>query len=142
MHRIFGEKTEQEYYTRAGAYLVPVENGKVAVTKTPKGYFLLGGGYEGQETDAECIKRECIEESGFEVEIYHKICSAETYTMHHKVGPFHPVQVYYIGRLIRQIAPPMETDHQLVWMHFEEIKGKMFSQMQNWALEVAFEKNK
>ena len=140
MHKIFGEKTENEYYTRAGVYLVPINNGKVAVVKTPKGYFFLGGGYEGDETDKECLIRECFEESGYRIEIGDVICSAETFTFHHKVGAFHPVQIYYYGRLTDKISGPIETDHKLLWISFDKLKGKMFSQMQNWALEIAFNK--
>ncbi len=46
MHRIFGSKTDAPYYTRKGAYLIPVDNTKIGVVKTPKGFFLLGGGLE------------------------------------------------------------------------------------------------
>ena len=61
MHKIFGNKLQGKYYTRAGAYLIPISNGKIAVVKTPKGYFFIGGGYENDETDTECITRECLE---------------------------------------------------------------------------------
>ena len=142
MHKIFGEKFDGAYYTRAGAYIVPIKDGKVAVVKTPKGYFFIGGGYEGDETDAECIVRECMEETGYLAEISELICSAETYTFHNKVGLFHPVQVYYSGQLIKKIAEPREKDHNLEWCSLEQIKGKMFSGMQNWALEYFFEKLK
>ena len=29
----------------------------------------------------------------------------------------------------------METDHKLVWLSYEELKGNMFLEMQNWALD-------
>ena len=44
MHKIFGVQTKAEYFTRKGAYLIPIKDGKVAVVETPKGLFLLGGG--------------------------------------------------------------------------------------------------
>ena len=138
MHKIFGEKLSGPYYTRAGAYLIPVSNGKVAVVKTPKGYFFIGGGYENGETDEKCLIRECLEETGYSIEIGEKICSAETFTYHHKVGQFHPVQIYYSGNLLEKVSEPVEKDHILEWKTFEELNGKMFSEMQNWALECAF----
>ncbi|MBP1554392.1 MAG: NUDIX domain-containing protein [Oscillospiraceae bacterium] len=142
MHKIFGNKLQGEYYTRAGAYLIPISNGKIAVVKTPKGYFFIGGGYENDETDAECITRECIEETGYFADIGELICSAETYTFHNKVGLFHPVQYYYTGTLTEKISEQKEKDHQLEWITLQQLKGKMFSEMQNWALEYAFDKLK
>ena len=53
MHKIFGEKENIEYYTRKGAYLIAVNDGKIAVVKTEKGLFLPGGGTEENETDEE-----------------------------------------------------------------------------------------
>ena len=70
MNKVFGERIKgAEYLDRKGAYLIPVENGKLAVVNTKKGYFLLGGGIDENETDEECILRECIEEIGYEAEI-------------------------------------------------------------------------
>ncbi len=94
MHKVFGEKAPVPYYDRKGAYLIPVKDNKIAVVKTPKGLFFLGGGLENGETDEACIRRECLEESGVEVTIGEKIGSAETFTTHPLLGPFHPIQTY------------------------------------------------
>ena len=135
MHKIFGSKTDAPYLTRKGAYLIPFKNSKVGVVKTSKGYFLLGGGLEANETDIQCIQRECKEEIGFEVKIGNFICSAETYMKHDTLGFFHPVQTYYDGTLLRQIQLPIEKDHSLVWIEYSELKNNMFVEMQNWALQ-------
>ena len=68
MHKIFGIKEDKIYLDRKGAYLVPIRGEKVGVVETTKGYFLLGGGIDGDETDNQCIIRECIEEAGYQVE--------------------------------------------------------------------------
>lgn len=97
----FGIKDNKAYLDRKGAYLVPIRGEKVGVVETAKGYFLLGGGIEGEETDNQCIIRECIEETGYQVEI----------------------------------KEPMELDHMFRWVEYETIKGKMYLEMQNWAIE-------
>ena len=61
MHKIFGEKLKTNYRDREGVYLICVNEGKIAVVKTPKGFFLLGGGLEEGENAENCIIRECIE---------------------------------------------------------------------------------
>lgn len=140
MHKVFGVKENAEYIDREGAYLVPVNSKKVGVIKTPKGYFLLGGGLDENENHEDCIKRECLEETGYTAVIKRKICLAETYTVHPKFGYFHPVQSYYIGELKEKVSEPTEADHTLLWFEYDEIKGKMFLEMQNWALDQCIEK--
>ena len=142
MHKVFGIKENAVYLDREGAYLIPVHNNEIAVIKTAKGFFLLGGGLDKNESHEECIKRECIEETGYTAVIKEKICSAETYTTHPELGYFHPVQSYYVGELKEKVSEPIETDHILMWLRYEEIKGKMFAEMQNWALEQCVEKCK
>ena len=134
MHKIFGIKNNAEYYTRKGAYIIPVQNGKIAVAKTPKGYFLLGGGLEPGEDEIESIKRECIEEVGCIANIEKLLCTAEAFDVHPRKGFFHPVQSYYTGTISEPVVLPVEKDHELVWLDFDFLHGRMFSQMQNWAI--------
>lgn len=141
MHKVFGEKAPVPYYDRKGAYLIPVKDNKIAVVKTPKGLFFLGGGIENGETDEACIRRECLEEAGVEVTIGEKICSAETFTTHPRLGPFHPIQTYYAGEILKQVQAPLEKDHTLLICSFRELDGKLFAEMQNWALRKFWKKH-
>ena len=141
MHKMFGEKLKTNYTDRAGAYLICFNEDKFAVVKTPKGFFFLGGGFEENEIAEECIKRECLEEIGYSVNITEKICSAEHYTFHKRIGYFHPVQTYYLGQLVKmENSFTVEKDHTLMWLGYEELRGRMFSPMQNWALDVCWKK--
>ena len=132
---VFGEKKDGEYTDREGVYLIPIVNSRVAVVKTPKGYFFIGGGIESGETDEECILRECVEETGYLASVGKFIGSAETYTDHAVIGLFPPIQRYYLGELLEIADTPKEENHELVWIEYENLKGKMFVEMQNWALE-------
>ena len=135
MHRVFGKKENVEYLSREGAYFIPCRNKQIGVVQTSKGYFFLGGGLENGESHFECIKRECIEEVGFLPYIEGELCSAEAYIKHEIIGYFHPIQTYYYGKLLDINAAPTETDHVLCWIEYDNLKGKMFLEMQNWALE-------
>ncbi|MBP3923480.1 MAG: NUDIX domain-containing protein [Ruminiclostridium sp.] len=135
MHKIFGIKEDAEYIDREGAYLIPCRNNQIGVISTPKGYFFIGGGLENGENHSDCIKRECLEETGRLSYIEDKLCSAETYTIHPTIGYFHPIQTYYFGQLLDKVSIPTEKDHILCWVEYEELKGNMFVEMQNWALE-------
>lgn len=135
MHKIFGDKCEVVYVDRKGAYIIPSHDGKLGVVQTQKGFFFLGGGINENETDIACIQRECLEEAGCTVVVKEFICSAETYIEHPVIGHFHPIQNYYAGEIVRKEQEPMEGDHKLVWLSYEELKGNMFLEMQNWALD-------
>lgn len=145
MHRIFGQKRSVEYTHRKGAYLIPIENGKVAVAQTPKGYFLLGGGLEPNETEEGCMLRECLEETGWEAKMGELVCSAETYGYHFSNHPqiefFHPMQTYYLGKLIKQTQQPTEMDCRLAWIDYAVLRGNLFVEMQNWALEKCWDRH-
>ena len=97
----------------------------------------MGGGIDADETDFQCIKRECMEEVGYEVEIKGKIGSAETYTLHPTIGYFHPIQTYYAGELQDKIKEPVEPDHVLKFVRYDDLRDKMYFEMQLWAIEQA-----
>ncbi|HIY00661.1 MAG TPA: NUDIX domain-containing protein [Candidatus Blautia faecipullorum] len=135
MYRIFGRREKGKYYNREGAYLIAFSGNRTAVVRTPRGYFLLGGGIQGNESDVECIKRECLEECGYTCTPCAMIAGAETYCIHETKGLYHPIQRYYYGTLDSKVQCPVEKDHEFLWVEYEDIRGKMFSEMQNWALD-------
>ena len=140
MHKIFGTKENTEYTDREGAYLIPFRGNLVGVIQTSHGYFLLGGGLEDGESHSACIERECMEEAGYRALVKDKICSAEAYTTHPTIRYFHPMQTYYSGELWEKVAEPIEEDHMLRWVEYGKLRGKLYVEMQNWALEQAGKK--
>ena len=136
-HRIFGTREEVQYWDREGAYLIPVQDNKIGVIQSSKGYFFLGGGLESGESHSECIERECMEEAGCRVSIKDKVCTAEMYTVHPVIGYFHPIQTYYLGEVFEE-REKTEEGHKFLWIEYDELKGKMYVEMQNWALEQCF----
>lgn len=139
MHKVFGTKEHALYTDREGAYLIPIQNGKIGVIQTEKGYFLPGGGLNEGESKEACIRRECLEEIGYTVVIKYELCSAESYCEHPEIGHFHPVQTYVVGELSEKIQQPTETNHRLIWLDIHKAHGKLFPEMQNWAVEKLLE---
>lgn len=139
MHKIFGIKEKASYLDREGAYIIPIKGSKIGVVKTPKGHFLLGGGIDKGESHEQAIRRECLEEAGYTVNVGQKLCSAEMYTKHPRLGYFHPIQAFYIGELLERVKEPTEADHEFMWIEYEKLKGKMFVEMQSWAIEIAMD---
>ena len=86
MYKVFGRREKGQYYNREGAYLITFSGDRTAVVRTPRGYFLLGGGIQGDESDEECIRRECLEECGYSCTPQMLVASAESYCIHDRKG--------------------------------------------------------
>ncbi len=125
-----------EYYDRKGTYLIALENNMLAVVKTYKGYFFLGGELGEKESHIECIKREYIKETGYDVVVQDYIGCAEEYGLHKELGYFHPIQYYYSGRILQRISKPIESDHIFEWISLDNIEEKMYIRAQGWAVKT------
>ncbi len=137
MDKTFGKRDPNlTYFDRPGAYLICIKDGKLACVQTPKGYFLLGGGIEQGESQTDCIHRECLEEAGLSVTLTRSFCAADSYTIHPRIGPFHPIQYYYLGTIGARVQDPIEPDHTFVWLPLTEIEN-MYVPQQIWAVQRA-----
>ena len=135
--KIFGEKIEGiEYKDRAGAYGVAFnEDGYIAVIKTPRGYFLPGGGIEAEESYEECIAREFKEETGYDIAVKQFIGKASTYRFAEGLKDYYQLIGYhYIVELKEQIALPIEEDHEFLWMEPIECSESLYLEHQAWAV--------
>ncbi|MFV0552140.1 MAG: NUDIX domain-containing protein [Anaerorhabdus sp.] len=146
LEKTFGYKKENVLYKeRTGAYGIGFSvDGKIPVTMThlyngEKGYFLLGGGIENNETHSNCIIRESLEEAGLSVIPKDLICKGDYYdfieqtnTDFHGIGYFHYIEIGAV------LSEPTEIDHYLVWLTVDEIKEKLFLPHQIWAVEQAY----
>jgi 8-oxo-dGTP diphosphatase len=105
------------YIIRPSAYaVVRNEEAALAVVRTPRGYYLLGGGIEGDETPEHAIQREIREEAGLIVvpglvigEAIEIVYSAEENACFEKRSVFITAQV--TGKLAKR-----DHDHQLIWL--------------------------
>lgn len=135
---IFGTKEKNKYYLeREGVYGVFTKNGKIGVVKVDNAHFLVGGGIEKSENLLACMYREFQEEIGYSVKA---ISFLEKYTEYHRSEND---QRYYklIGNVFKveldkKIAEPVEKDHELVWLEFDEVKEKMELEYQAHAIET------
>ena len=146
--RSFGEKLPGiSYRDRPGAYGVAFDSqGRTAVVKVTGrdgGYFLLGGGLEGEETHAECLARECLEEVGRGVRMGEPICTGDEYIWSDKAGEWlHLIGHCYRMELGEVLSLQFEGDHELMWLPPEKCVREMFTQYQAWAIAVAWEKER
>lgn len=140
--KVFGVKLEGiQYRERIGVYgIVLNEEGYIAVIRTPRGYFLPGGGIEANENHEQCIKREFKEEIGYDINVKRFIGKASAYRYAEGLKDYyHMTGFYYIVELMDKIAEPIEEDHELLWMKPKETSEALYLEHQAWAIEEILE---
>lgn len=133
---VFGEKLSGvEYGEKIGVYGITVDyKGKIAIIKNLTGYFLPGGGLEKGENHEECLKREFIEETGYEIEIESYIGTASLYHMT-KTGEYKKgIGHFYRVNLKADTGNKIEEDHELLWFEPNESVKCLFLEHQAWAV--------
>lgn len=139
--KVFGEKLEgQNYQKREGAYGIAInKQNEVAIIQMAHGDFLPGGGIEDGETEEECLKRELVEETGYDIEISQFVCKGIEYGF----GPRSKKYLKLIGSFYKikfknDTGLKSEPDHKLVWKTLDELKDSMRLEYQLWAIKEAF----
>ncbi|MFZ5858413.1 MAG: NUDIX domain-containing protein [Chloroflexota bacterium] len=134
----FGTKQDGIHYMeRPGVYaLIENNEGQIAVIETSNGYFLPGGGIDNGESNADALKREILEEIGYQVSGLIEISEAVEYIealsdkKHYQIhSRFYKVQ---LGSKVRE---DVEKDHRLVWLRQEEAVKLLKRQGQVWVVQ-------
>lgn len=139
IEKVFGEKLENvEYIDRIGIYGIVINrDGKVATIKTSNGYFLPGGGIENSENHEQCLKREFIEETGYDIEIGKYIGKSSLYHISKTHQYLNGIGYFYYVTLKSKIIMEIEEDHELLWIEPMQCINYLFLQHQSWAVSKA-----
>ncbi|MFA6524827.1 MAG: NUDIX domain-containing protein [Patescibacteria group bacterium] len=135
---VFGEKVAgQKYRTRIGIYaLIFDDENNLAVIQTKTGYFLPGGGLDGNESHNECLHREAKEEMGWEIEVGKYIGNSAAYHYSTTKNDYCNNDGYfYLAKMIREVSLPTEPDHKVVWLTPADAIKKLYHKNQTWAVE-------
>lgn len=134
---VFGEILEnQDYYEREGVYgiLVNTQN-QVGIIKTPRGYFLPGGGIEADETHHLCLVREFEEETGRLIQVNEYIGQSIFYDLSPNSNRYLKlIGNYYYVTDVGVSDFKQECDHELVWMTRDEAIRSLKLPHQAWAI--------
>lgn len=136
---ILGEKVNNvDYYERKAVYGIVINNEiKIATIKTPKGYFLPGGGIENDENNQQCLEREFMEETGYEIKVGEYIGNASLYHISKSNRHVYGIGFFYFVDLIERKNNGIEDDHTLIWLEPNECIDKLNLGHQSWAARRA-----
>lgn len=124
------------YIDRPGVYAV-IENDdkQIAVIETGNGYFLPGGGIDSGESDLDALKRELIEEIGYQVSVLGELGETVEYiNAYSDERSYRICSKFFRVRLSSKIGEGIEKDHRLVWLPQEDALKLLARQSQVWAV--------
>jgi 8-oxo-dGTP diphosphatase len=133
-----------KYRERIGAYALIIDSEeKIALVKRDNNYFLPGGGVENDESYEECLKRECSEEIGYDLDIVQYIGRLLNYTKSIKHNEYLKlIGHFYIGKLLDMNNLKIEEDHELTWLPINEAAEKMQEKFQSHAIREYIKQHK
>jgi len=141
---VFGNKIENlQYKSRMGVYSIIFnkKRDQILVIRTTRGgYFLPGGGLEGKENHEECLQRELLEETGFQVLMGEYLGQAQKYHLAMGKNPTLNHAHFYLATLGERVQEPVEVDEEPNWVNIAEVENLLFHDHQVWGVKQAFQK--
>ncbi len=119
--RRYGESVhlDVQYRPRPGAYGVILHRGKVLLTREELNETeiqLPGGGIDAGETAVQALYRECLEETGWKVQITRRLGAYQRFTHMPEYGFWaQKICHIYLCRPVLKLHEPLEPFHTVVW---------------------------
>ncbi|MBJ8349673.1 NUDIX hydrolase [Streptococcus zalophi] len=137
---VFGTKEENiDYVARYGVYAVIAdsEKEKIILVQAPNGaWFLPGGEIEAGEDHFRALKRELMEELGFEATIGNFFGQADEYfySSHRQTHYYNPAYLYDVINY-EKVSQPLEDFNNLKWFSIKEAILKLKRGSHRWGIE-------
>lgn len=142
MFKHFGEVNPTlNYVNRIGVYGIAFnQDNQVALVRVRGNkYFLPGGGIEQNESHSECLEREFLEETGYQVKINCYLGhNSKTFYSNRLFQDYYIICHYYF--VIEYVTKPVEVDHELIYIDIQKAISLMTLDNQADAILVAYQK--
>jgi 8-oxo-dGTP diphosphatase len=136
----FGE-TIKDPLLRLSAYAVILNEKKEILVVDANGtYYLPGGGIDEGENEIEALKREAIEETGYQIHDFEYIGKANQFIPKASLGPMNKLGTFYKAKAGKHDPSlRVEMDHIPEWVTYDEIKKLNMPEFLKWAISQVFE---
>lgn len=135
-----GEKFKNSKYDfRETCFGLYVQDDKMLLVKHNQEFSLVGGGIENGETHQECLKREFIEESGYELLDIKPFVTVDCFWLAGGKWPMESLANFYIVKIGNKICEPTEPDHIPEFININEVEKLLPLPYHKKALELFLE---
>ena len=109
---VIGEKLENAKYDfRETCFGICIKNNKLVLVKKNEQFSFIGGGIEKGESCEECLKREFIEESGYELLGIKPFITIDCFWLAAGKWPLESLANFYIVDVGDKVCEPTEEGH-------------------------------
>jgi len=116
-----GEKLENRKYDfRETCFGICVKEGELILVKKDGQFSFIGGGVEQGETHEDCLRREFIEEAGYELLKIKPFTIIDCFWLGGGKWPLESLANFYIVELGEKVCEPTEEGHSLQKVDIEE----------------------
>lgn len=137
---IIGEKVEcKKYDFRETCFGICQKNGKILLVKKNEQYSFIGGGIEKDETYEQCLRREFIEESGYQILKIEPFVTIDCFWMAAGKWPLESLANFFIVELGEKICEPTEEGHVTEEVNLQNARNLLPLPYHKKALELFIE---
>jgi len=128
-----------DYRLRPTAFGLVEQEGRLACVRVDRGqgsYFdLPGGAVDGDETEAQAVVRELLEETGLTVRPLTRFAEAAQYFRKSDGEPINNTGGFWVAEVLSlDPAAKVEADHELVWLDPPEALAQLRHDAHAWAV--------
>ena len=121
---IIGERHENlKYDFRETCFGICVKNNKMLLVKKNGQYSFIGGGVESGETHNECLRREFLEESGYELIDINPFVTIDCFWLAGGRWPLESLANFYLVQVGEQFSNPLEEDCSIEEIDLKQVKN-------------------
>ncbi len=125
-------KSDVQYRHRPGAYGIIMRKDQILLTRedlTDVEIQLPGGGIDAGETALQALHRECLEETGWKIQIDQRVGAYQRFTYMPDYGFWaQKICHIYICRPVFKLHDPLEAFHTTIWANAADAVNQLTNQ--------------
>lgn len=137
---VIGEKINgKKYGFRETCFGICQKADKIILVSKNDQYSLIGGGIEEGETHEQCLKREFMEESGYNINSISPLVTIDCFWLAGGKWPLESLANIYVVELGERTGMPTEEGHMVVEVEKNKAEGLLPLPYHKKAIEIYFE---